>query len=124
MKESPIFIKSFETLQWTLEHTRKFPKDQRFVLAKRIEDTFLSFYDAILDASDHKGVAAVRTLHDADRLLERLRHYNRLSVRMKFVSFNQYEHLAGRLEEIGKLLGGWLNGSVTSGRGRPDDERR
>jgi len=58
VKHSPIFIKVFETTLWLLDHTRKFPKDQRFTMAKRIEDTFLSFYDAILDATDLKGATA------------------------------------------------------------------
>ncbi len=45
MQESPIFIKSFEPLGWILDHTRKFPKHQRFVMAKRIEEAALEFHD-------------------------------------------------------------------------------
>ncbi len=45
MKESPIFLKSFETLEWILNHTQKFPKHQRFVMAKRIEEAALAFHD-------------------------------------------------------------------------------
>jgi hypothetical protein len=37
VKESPIFIKSYEMLTWLLNHTRKFPKHQRFVMARRME---------------------------------------------------------------------------------------
>jgi hypothetical protein len=29
MKESPIFLKSYETLVWLFEHTAKFPRNQR-----------------------------------------------------------------------------------------------
>ena len=45
MKESPLFLKSFETLEWILNHTQKFPKHQRFVMAKRIEEAALAFHD-------------------------------------------------------------------------------
>ncbi len=31
---SPIFVKTFEMLAWLLEHTKKFPKHQRFVMAQ------------------------------------------------------------------------------------------
>ena len=51
MKESPIFIKSFEMLQWLLNHTRKFPKHQRFVMARRMEEAALDFHDEILRAT-------------------------------------------------------------------------
>ncbi len=37
MKQSPIFIKVYDLSKWLLEHTHKFPKSQRFVMAKRVE---------------------------------------------------------------------------------------
>lgn len=51
MKESPIFPKSFEILEWILNHTRKFPKHQRFVMAKRIEEAALAFHDNLIWAT-------------------------------------------------------------------------
>ena len=42
----------------------------------------------------------------AAHLLERLKTYNRPSRDLKLLSFGQYEHLAGRLEELGPLPGG------------------
>jgi hypothetical protein len=51
MRESPSFVKSFETLSWIIEHTSKFPKHQRFVMAKRIEDAALSFHDSVVLAT-------------------------------------------------------------------------
>ena len=105
MKESPIFIKSFETLEWILDHTRKFPKHQRFVMAKRIEEAALEFHDNLIWATKTQDKAAPLT--QADFHLERLKTYNRLSVRLKLSSFAQYEYLANALNELGKLLGGW-----------------
>ena len=105
MRESPIFIKSFETLEWILAHTRKFPKHQRFVMAKRIEEAALSFHDHLLWATKTADKRAA--LRDADFHLERLKVYNRLSMRLKLSSFDQYEYLAAALTELGRLLGGW-----------------
>jgi hypothetical protein len=104
MKESPIFIKSYEMLSWLLHHTGKFPKSQRFVMAKRMEEAALDFHDMIVKAS--KGLSG-QALEEADFHLARLKIYNRLCKDLKLHSFAQYEHLAGMLEEIGKLLGGW-----------------
>jgi hypothetical protein len=105
MKESPIFLKSFETLEWILQHTAKFPKHQRFVMAKRIEEAALDFHDHLLAAS--KAREKIAALATADFHLERLKVYNRLAVKLKLSSFAQYEYLAKELEALGKLLGGW-----------------
>ena len=105
MKESPIFLKSFETLEWILQHTAKFPKHQRFVMAKRIEEAALDFHDHLLAAS--KAGGKMTALATADFHLERLKVYNRLAVKLKLSSFAQYEYLAKELDELGKLLGGW-----------------
>lgn len=81
MKQSPIFIKGFETLQWILERTRRFPAHQRFVMAKRIEEAGLSFYDSLVWAT--KSPDPGKALRDADFHLERLRVYNRLCMNLK-----------------------------------------
>lgn len=106
MQQSPIFVKSFETLLWILEHTKKFPKHQRFVLAKRIEEAALSFQDQLVYAT--KTRTPLLALQQADFHLERLRLYNRLALKLKLSSFAQYEHLARALDELGRLLGGWM----------------
>ena len=110
---SPIFIKSFEMLVWLLEHTKKFPKHQRFVMAKRMEEAALSFQDQLVYAT--KTREPERALRQADYHLERLKLYARLSVKLGLSAFAQYEHLARTLDELGRLLGGWLR-SLT----RPD----
>ena len=106
MQESPIFVKSLETLRWVLDHTKKFPKHQRFVMAKRIEEAALDFHDCLIGATKASGGKAT-SLDEADFHLERLKTYNRLCRDLKLLSFGQYEHLAGRLDELGRLLGGW-----------------
>ena len=101
-----MFIKSFEMVLWLMEHTKKFPKHQRFVLAKRMEETALSFQDQLVWAT--KTNQKIPALIEADYHLERLRLYNRLALKMRLHAMGPYEHLARMLEEIGRLMGGWL----------------
>lgn len=105
MKESPLFLKSFETLGWILNHTEKFPKQQRFVMAQRMTDAALAFHDHLVRAT--KVQEKMVPLVEADFHLERLKVYNRLAVKLKLSSFAQYEYLAKELDALGKLLGGW-----------------
>lgn len=106
MKESPIFIKTYDLMKWLLEHTQKFPKSQRFVLAQRINEAILNFHDLLIKAI--KSGQKVRLLYEADYELERLRLYLRLSKDLAIISFDQYEYASKKVVEIGSLLGGWL----------------
>ncbi len=108
MRESPIFIKAYEMLVWLLERTAKFPKNQRFLLAKRMENAALDLFEGLNHAALARGGAALAPLAAADRSLANLRLYNRLAKDLELLAFNQYEYLAAMLDEVGRLLGGWL----------------
>lgn len=106
MQESPIFTKTFDMLAWLLPATLKFPREHRFVLAKRTQNSAFNFYEAITAASLSKE--AMPHLQQADIELQRLRLYLRLCQRLEFFSGGQYKHISEMIEEIGKLLGGWM----------------
>jgi four helix bundle protein len=106
MQESPIFTKTFDMLEWLLPATLKFPREHRFVLAKRAQNAAFNFYEAIIAASLNKET--MPHLQQADIELQRLRLYIRLCQRLQFFSAGQYQHISAMLEEIGKLLGGWM----------------
>lgn len=105
-RQSPIFTKTSDFILWLLDHTEKFPKSERFRLARRLEDSAFTFYELLVQAarSGHKR----RVLLHADLEIEKLRLYVRLAHARKLTSQRQYRFAAGALIEIGKLLGGWL----------------
>jgi hypothetical protein len=105
--QSPIFVKAYDFLLWLIPATLKFPKSQRFLLAERLSKMALDFYDLILEAiSDPERQR--EKLVAADRLLTRIRLYVRLCHDLECFSSGQYEYAARSLDEIGRLLGGWL----------------
>ena len=104
--QSPIFAKSHDLLVWLLQHTAKFPKSERFRMAKRVEDSAFAFYDLIARATKVRDKR--RALLEADLELDRLRLNVRLCVELKLLTPAQYEHASGILVEMGKLLGGWI----------------
>lgn len=104
--QSPIFVKTYDFLLWLIPVTLKFPKSQRFLLAERLSNMALDFYDLILAAviePEHQD----ERLNEADRLLTKIRLYVRLSYDLKCVSLGQLEHAARLMDEIGRLIGGW-----------------
>lgn len=104
--QSPIFVKTEAFMVWLLQHTRKFPKDERFRLAKRIDDALFDFHKALNQAVYENS--AVSSLRQGDLHLQLLRSYLRLAVELKYSSPDQFHHASEHLDEIGKLLGGWM----------------
>ncbi len=106
MKESPIFTKTFDLLSWLLPETVKFPRQHRFVLAEALQHTALLFQEQIIEAS--MADKPLPRLRDADVTLTKLRTYLRLARELGLLKFNQYEHGSRIVDEIGRLLGGWI----------------
>jgi hypothetical protein len=103
----PIYPKTYDLIAYLIPVTQSFPKSQRFVLAKRIQDTALDF-NGLLVLARKVGLEERRdVLRRADAKLEMLRTCLRLAMELKFLPFGQYEHASGMVVEVGKLLGNW-----------------
>ena len=104
MKESPIFIKSYELIVWVMQHTVKFPRSQRFLMARRMEEACLELYQQLNRAAKVKTQRRA-ALGEADVAVANLKFHNRLCKDLKLLSFGQYEYLAGGLDEIAHITG-------------------
>jgi four helix bundle protein len=107
MKESPLFIKVYDLTIWLIERTHKFPKSQRFVMAKRVENAILDLQDNLIKAVKLEKKETY-FLIAADIELEKLRKYMRMSQDLKLIK--QYEFASKEIVEIGKMLGKWIKG--------------
>lgn len=106
MKESPIFTRTYDLLRWLIPMTVKFPRQHRFVLAKAMQETALQFQERLIEAS-HVADRLLK-LQQADTDLTKLRFYLRLCHDLELMSIGQYEHAARMVNEVGRLLGGWI----------------
>lgn len=104
-QQSPIFIKTEAFLVWLLEHTRKFPRHERFRLAKRIDDALFDFHRCLLQAARAEDTQA--HLQMADMHLNALRAYLRIALELGYSTDKQYAHASKHTSELGRLLGGW-----------------
>ena len=102
----PIFEKTYELILWLYPTVNKFPKSQRFVLGQRIENTILRILEGIIDANQERNKLSY--LKQTSVELDKLRILIRLSKDLRFISIRQYGFGAGKINEIGKMLGGWI----------------
>jgi four helix bundle protein len=108
MKPMPIFTRTYDFLSWLIPQTLKFPRSQRFVVTRRLQDAALDFQEHILEANRLRSTARLDKLRQADADLDKVRLYLRLAVRWEWLSEGQYQHVSAMVKELGKLLGGWM----------------
>jgi len=107
-EHSPVFVKAYDLIAWLLPQTQGFPKSQRFVLAKRVEDAALDVQEALIAAGKTQRAEQRRYLLQADIRLEQLRLFWRLCHTLDLVPLGRYAHGARMIDEVGRLLGGWI----------------
>jgi hypothetical protein len=107
MKQSPVFTKTYDLLLWLIPATAKWPRTQRHLLTRRVQEAALNFQDLILRAGLSPNEQKDPFLSEADIELARLRFYLRLCQDLHFLSMGQYEHVMRMVTEVGRLLGGW-----------------
>jgi len=103
-----IFVKVYDLLAWLIPATMQFPKSQRFVLALRVQNAALDLHEQLIAAGKTQRAERRRCLVEADIRLEQLRLHWRLCRTLELVEPGRYEHGARLIDEVGRLLGGWL----------------
>ena len=107
MPESPLFSRAYDFLLWLLPQAAKFPRLYRFTLAERVQRRALDLHETLIAAGLRRGPERAARLQEGDTKGGKLRPPLRLCADLNLLTLAQYEHAAGRLAEIGRLLGGW-----------------
>jgi hypothetical protein len=105
-EELPVFIRWMDFIKWLLPTTEKFPKRVRFTFSNRIDNLALDIAEDLVEAQYTRAKADI--LQHVNRKLERLRILLRLSHDMHLLSHRSYEFSARSLDEVGRMLGGWI----------------
>lgn len=106
LNDLKIFTKLYDLILWLYPMVNKFPKAQRFVLGQRIENNALELLRLTIKANSSRYKCPI--LEEFSVELDQLRILIRLSKDFKFMSVNQYGYASGLINEIGKMLGGWI----------------
>lgn len=110
--EIPIFKKAYE-LYRTIHGLRGgVPKQDRFTLWHRMEDTVLACMEDLYSASQRRG-GKREPLEQASIKLNLLRVFLRLAKDTKVLDVKKYVGLQQAVDEIGRMLGGWLKSAAT-----------
>jgi 23S rRNA-intervening sequence protein len=106
-KQSGIALeKAYQLMLWLMPTVEKFPRSQKFLLGDRIQGAALDIIEGLVEATYARNRLPV--LRAVNLKLEQLRYLFRLATDLKFLDLRRYEHAARAIDEIGRLVGGWL----------------
>jgi hypothetical protein len=105
-EDLPIFIKWMDFVKWLLVTTDNFPKKARFTFTERIVSFSLSVIEDLIEARYSGNKYPV--LKRINVNLEKIRVMTRICFELRFLPKKSYEHASYRINEVGRMLGGWL----------------
>ena len=105
-EELIVITKTYDLIVWTVNHTSRFPRNHRHVLGTRIEQQLYDVLELLIEAKFSRQRRA--QLENTNRKLETLRFLLRLAKDVDYLELSSYGFGAKCVDEIGRLVGGWL----------------
>ena len=106
--EPPIVFHLVTLYEIAHKRVAGFPKHERYSIGEKIEG-------AILESLENVLATTIATKYEKEKFLLRLgvkidllKILFRLSFNLKFIEFKDYLEIEKRLNELGKMAGGWI----------------
>lgn len=107
----PIIKKTSELYKAFHEYRRLIPKQDRFTIYEKSEDSIVSILELLLEAGYTKTNKAI-ILEKASVQLNILRFFIRMLKEVRSLDNKKYIILQEMIDEIGKMLGGWIRSTA------------
>lgn len=109
----PIFKKIYDLYKTFHDYRKVVPKQDRFTIFERSESAILEVIECIMQASSESKKEKLPTLERASLKLNMLRVFIRLMKDVKTIDGKKYMNLESVVDEIGRMLGGWIRSIKT-----------
>ncbi|MBI5750279.1 MAG: diversity-generating retroelement protein Avd [Nitrospinae bacterium] len=104
--EIPAVTKLYDIILWMMPQVEKFPRDFKFTVGDRIINLLLDSLELIIEAAYTKDKQ--QPLRKCNLQIEKLRFFIRMAKDKKYLSINKYAFISKEINELGKMIGGWL----------------
>ena len=85
-----------------------FPKDTKYTLGAKIDSLLLKTIELIIKASYSDKLEKLISLKNASAKLDFVKFFLQLAWEIKSLDNKKYIKLSEKLDEIGRMLGGWI----------------
>lgn len=113
--------KTYRFLLWLIPAVEKFPRSQKFLLGDRLQSEALAVLDSLISATYTREREP--HLRAANLGLEKMRFGVRLSKDLRHLDLKAYEHAARAIDEVGRMVGGWIKTDRAGSRAASADAR-
>jgi hypothetical protein len=103
---APLVVgKAYDFVLWLLPKVENFPRAHRFTVGERLTAHGLDLLTSLVEAgyARQKG----ELLEQASRKVNSTRYLLRMAKDLKLMSIEAYGFSADKLDEIGRMVGGW-----------------
>jgi len=104
----PVYALLVDLTGWTLDRTATLPRSHRFTFGERVDRLTLDCLELVIEAIYTSPDKKAAPLRRANLNLEKLRVFWRLIHERRWISAQQLLFVAQKLDEIGRMIGGWL----------------
>lgn len=108
MEELKILQKTYDMIKYGNQCLLQFPRAERYALAAEIKQSMYKILRLIIQANKQRNKRQLQI--EIDTELDVLRTFIRLAAdkQTAYLPLRKYEIWSKQLNEIGKLLGGWM----------------
>ncbi|MBI4427272.1 MAG: diversity-generating retroelement protein Avd [Candidatus Magasanikbacteria bacterium] len=107
-KEIPILAKFIQMYKIFYRYLELFPKKDKYALGAKCETTMIAVLELLLAASRAEKNNKKNLISQASIKFDALKIFMRLTWELKILDDKKYAELQTHLQEIGKMIGGWL----------------
>ena len=108
-----LYQKTYDFLLWLYPLINRIPKGHRLVIGRQMEELGLALLLSIVQANKARGEKRAELQSTISDQLDALRMLIRLSKDLRFMSVKQYTLCAEKINELGRMLSGWIKVSQT-----------
>jgi len=111
--ELPIFTKIYQFYQEIYKLRLTVPKQDRYALWQKVDNLTIEIMEEILLVTGGQKEDKSSLLLKTSNQLNLLRIFIRLAKDVKAIDTKKYISLQEKLDEIGRMLGGWIKSTKT-----------
>jgi len=108
--------------QWILIE-RNLPKCERFGLGQKVDFLFTDLLDILQKASFSQVDSKISLLSQALPIIDSIRFFVQLSWELKLIPSKQFALIGQKIEDIGKMVGGWRKGLIAKTSAETEEKR-
>ena len=104
----PILHKIYDIYKLFYEYSESIPRKDRYCIGQKCENLILDILELVIASIQSLKNEKIKLLNEVSIKLNVLRIIIRLAKDVKALDFKKYLSLQEKINEIGRMLGGWI----------------